>query len=75
MLTILLHSGGGGCMGEDGGEDSGTGSGVGGGSMHEILYLIRLIALLGETFASSSLPARRDEIKGLVSSSLLPSFL
>lgn len=62
-------------MGEDGGEDSETGDGVCGGGMHGILCLIRLIALLSETFASSSLPPRGGEIKGLVSSSVLPSFL
>ena len=62
-------------MGEDGGEDGETGGGVGGGGMHGILYLIRLITLLGETFASSSSPPRKGEIKEVVSSSVLPSFL
>ena len=61
-------------MGEDGGEDE-IGGGVGGGSMHEILCPMKLITLLGETFTSSSSSARRGEIKGLVSSSTLPSFL
>ena len=62
-------------MGEDGGEDGDTGNGVGGGGMHKIHCLIRLIALLGETFASSSLLSHRGEIKGLVSNSSLPLFL
>ena len=38
-LAILLFSGGGGGMGEDGGEDGETSSGVGGGGMRGILYL------------------------------------
>ena len=62
-------------MGEDRGEDGETGSGVGGGGMCGILYLIKLITLLGEAFTSSSSPPSRGEIKGLVSSSVLPSFL
>ena len=62
-------------MGEDGGEYDETGGGVGGGGMCGIRCLIRLIALLGETFASSSSLSRRGEIKGLVSISVLPSFL
>ena len=57
------------------GEDGETGGGVGGGGMHGILCLIRLITLLGETFASSSSPPHGGEIKGLVSSFVLPSFL
>jgi len=52
----LLHSGGGGGMGEDGGEDSEIGGGVGGDGMHGTLCLIKLIALLGKTSTSSSLP-------------------
>jgi len=48
---------------------------VGGGGMRGILWLIKLMALLGETFASSSSSPRGGEIKGLVSSSALPSFL
>ena len=48
---------------------------MGGGGMHGILSLIKLIAFLGETFASSSSSPRRGEIKGLVSSSALPLFL
>ncbi len=75
MLVILNRSGGRGGMGEDGGEDSETGDGVGGGGMHIILCLIKLITLLGETFASSSSSPRGSEIKGLVSSSALPSFM
>ena len=62
-------------VGEDGGEDGETGGGVGGGSMGRIHCLIRLITLLGETFVSSSSLSRGGEIKGLVSNSLLPSFL
>lgn len=62
-------------MGEDSGEDGEIGGGVGGGGMHGILYLIKLIALLGETFTRSSSPPREGEIKGLVSSSVLPSFM
>ena len=62
-------------MGRDGGEEGETGGGVGGGGMHGIRYLIRLIALLGETFTNSSLLSHGGEIKGLVSSSMLPSFL
>jgi len=53
VLTILNYGGGEGGVGEDGGEDGETGGGVGGGVMHRIRYLIRLIALLGETFMSS----------------------
>ena len=48
---------------------------MGGGGMHGILCLIKLIALLGETFVSSSSLSRGGEIKGLVSSSALPSFI
>jgi len=62
-------------MGEDGGEDSEIGGDVGGGGMRRVLCLIKLIALLGETFASSSSPPRRGEIKELVSSSTLSLFL
>lgn len=62
-------------MGEVGGEDGETGGGVGGGGMRRILCIIKLITLLGETFASSSSPRCRGEIKGLVSSSVLPSSL
>lgn len=65
----------GGSMGEDGGEGSDTGGGVGGSGMHIILFLIKLITILGETFVSSSLPPRGGEIKGLVSNFSLPSFL
>ena len=62
-------------MGEVGGEDGETGGDVGGGGMCRILCFIRLIAILGETFASSSVPPCGGEIKGLVSSFVLPSFL
>ena len=62
-------------MGEDGGEGGETGGGVGGGGMHKILRLIRFIALLGDTFASSSLSLHEGEIEGLVSNSVLPSFM
>ena len=62
-------------MGEEGGEDGEAGGGVGGGGMRAIHCLIKLIALLGETFASSSSLSHRDEIKGLVSIFVLPSFL
>ena len=62
-------------MGEDGGEDNETGSSVGRGGMHGILCLIKLIVLLSETFASSSSLLHGGEIKELVSSSILHSFL
>ena len=75
VLAILLRGGGRGGMGEDGGEDGETGGGIGGSGMHKIHYFIKLITLLGETFVSSSLLSCRGEIKGLVSSSALPSFL
>lgn len=70
-LAILLRGGDGGGMGEVGDEDGE----MGGGDMHGILYLIMSITLLGKTFANSSSLPRGDEIKGLVSSSVLPSFL
>lgn len=72
-LAILLRDGGGGGMGK--GEDGDAGGCAGGGGMRGILCLIKLIALLGETFTSSSLPHHLGEIKGLVSSFVLPSFL
>lgn len=74
-LAILLRGGGGGGMGKDRGEDDKTGGGVGGGGMLGILCLIKLIAILGEAFVSSSSPPRGGEIKGLITSSLLPLFL
>jgi len=74
-LAILFRSGGGGGTSEDGGEGGETGGGVGGGDMHGMLHLIKLMALLGETFASSSSSPQEGEIEGLVSSSALPSFL
>ena len=58
-------------MGKDGGEDGETSGGVGGGSKCGILCLIKLTALLRETFASSSLLSREGEIKALFSNSSL----
>ena len=52
-----------------------AGGGVSGGGMHEIVYLIKLITLFGETFTSSSSSPHGGEIKGLFSSPLLPLFL
>ena len=72
VLAILTRGGGGGGMGEDGGE---AGGGVGRRVMHGNLYLIKLIALLGETFTSSSSSPHRRESKGLVSSFVPPLFL
>jgi len=70
-LSILNRGGGGGGVGGDGGEGGEVGGGVGGN--HGIHYLIKLTALLGETFMSSSLLSYEGEIKGLFSnSSLLP---
>lgn len=79
-LAILLRSGGEDGMGEFGDENNETSGGVGRGGvgrggMRGILCLIRLITLLGETFTSSSSSPRKGEIKGLVPSSVLPSFL
>ena len=74
-LTIMLRGGGEGGMGKDEGEDSENSDGVGGGGMFVILRLIRLIALLDETLRSSSSPPHEGEIKGLIFSSVLPSFL
>jgi len=71
-LAILTCDGG---TDEDGGEDGEAGGGAGGGGMHGILYLIKLISLLGEAFASSSSSPRGGEIKGLVSSYALFLFL
>ena len=62
-------------MSEVRGEYGETGGGVGGGGMCRILFFIILIIHLGETFAISSSPPHGGEIKGLVSSSVLPSFL
>ena len=62
-------------MGGYGGEEGEIGGGVGGAGMCGTRWLIRLIALLGETFMSSSLLSCRGEIKGIVSISMLPSFL
>ena len=74
-LAILNYGGGGGGVGEDGGEDGETSGGVGGSGMHGICCFIKLITLLGATFASSSSLSCGGEIKGLVTSSTLPSFL
>lgn len=62
-------------MGGDGGEDGEVGGGVGGGGMYRIRYFIQLITLLGENFMIYSSLSRGSEIKGLVSSFSLPSFL
>ena len=75
MPAILNRGGGGGGMGEDGGDGGEVGGSVGEGGILEILCLIRWITLHGETFVSSSSSPCRDEIKGLVSGPLLPSFL
>lgn len=56
MLTILNRGGGGVGMGEDGGDGGEAGGSVGGGGIHEIICLIRWIALRGETFL---IPSRR----------------
>ena len=76
ITLIILDCGGrGGGVGGDGGDDSETGCSVGGGGMHGIHCLIRLITLIGETFVSSSSFSHEGEIKGLFSTSVLPSFL
>ena len=62
-------------MGEVTGDGGDFAGGVGGGGMRRIYFLIRLIALLGETFASSSSLSHEGEIKGLVSNSSLLPFL
>ena len=72
MHAILNCGGGRGGVGKDGGEDGEIGGGVGGGGMCGIHCFIIMIALLGETFASSSSLSCRGEIKGLVSSFVLP---
>jgi len=74
-LAILLRGGDGGGMGKFRGEDGEIGGGVSSGGMHRILFFIRLIALLGETFMSSSSLSRVGEIKGLVSNFSLPLFM
>jgi len=74
-LAILVRGGRRRGMGEDGGEDGETGGGVSGGGMRRILYLIKLIALLGETFVRSSSFPRGGEIKQLDSSFALPLFM
>ena len=74
-LAILNCGGGRGGVVRDGGDDGETSGGVGGGGMCGICCFIRLIALLGETFRSSSSLSHRGEIKGLDSRSTPPSFL
>jgi len=74
-LAILNCGGGEGGVGKDGGEYGETCGGIDGGGMRRICFLIKLIALLGETFASSSSLYCGGEIKGLESSSMLPLFL
>lgn len=72
-LAILNCGGGRGGVDGDGGDNGETGGGVGGGGMRRIHFLIRVITLLRETFASSCSLSRKGEIKGLVSNySLLP---
>ena len=56
-------------------EEDEMGGGVCAGGKHRLPYLIRLTALLGEYFASSSLLSHEGEIKGLVSNSSLLPFL
>jgi len=74
-FAILTHSCWGGGTGEDGGESGEIGGGVGGGGMRKILYLIKLISLHRNTFASSSSPPLGGKIKGLFFGPLLPFFL
>jgi len=75
-LAILNCGGGGGGVGGDGGENGETsGGGVGGGGKRGIHCLMRLTALLEETFVSSSSLSHEGEIEGLVSNSSLLSFL
>lgn len=73
-LAILNCCGGGGGVSEDGGEDGETSCGVGESVMREIRCLIKLIALLGETFVNSSSLCCEGEIKGLDSNSVLPTY-
>ena len=75
MLAILNRSVGEVGTGEDGGDGGEAYDGVGGGGIHRILCLIRQIALWYESFVSSSSSPCGGEIKGLVSSTLFPSFL
>ena len=70
-LTILNCSGGGHGVGGDGGERGEKGGSVGGGGKSGILCLIKLTALLGETFMSSSSLSHKGEIKGLFFNSSL----
>ena len=74
-LATLNHGGGGSGGGGDGGEGGEMGGGVGGGGKRGIHCLIKLTALLGETFTSSSSLSSEGEIKGLVSNSSLLPFL
>ena len=75
VLSILTRGGGRGGTGKDGGDGGEASGGVGGGGMRKILCIIKWIALHRETFVSSSSSPHRGEIKGLVSSPALPSFL
>ena len=75
MLAILTHGGGGGGTGEDGGDGGEASGGVGGVGMRRIFCLIKLIALCGETFVSSSSFPHGGEIKGIFTGPLLPLFL
>ena len=75
MIAILTRGGGGGGTGQNEGEGGEASGGLGGGVIHGIIFLIRCIALCGETFASSSSSPREGEIKGLVYVPLFPSFL
>ena len=70
-LAILNYGGGGGGVGGDGGDGGEVGGGVGGGGKCRIQCLIKLTALLGETFTSSSSFSCEGEIKGLFSNSSL----
>ena len=63
-LAILNYGGG---VGSDGGEGGEVGGGVGGSGNCGMRCLIKLTALLGETFVSYSLLSYEDEIKGLFS--------
>ena len=53
------------------GEEGEVGGSVGGGGNSGMRCLIKLITLLGETFANSSSLSRKGEIKGLFSNSSL----
>ena len=74
-LAMLNRGGGGGGVGEDGGEVGEAREGISGGDSCGMRYLIKLTALLGETFVSSSSLSREGEIKVLFSNSSLLSLL